>query len=232
MALSDFSWRSGRGLTVLLGPNGAGKSTLLGVGANSLRPTRGTVRHVDGRGAVLSGRDIRRAVGWMPQTITPVVGLTCREQVAYYGWVAGMSKSAAWASASDSLRNVDLSDRSGDKATHLSGGQLRRLGLAQTLVSSPSMLLLDEPTAGLDPSQKRSFRQLVRELAAHHGIDIIISTHETDELSSTFDAVAVLDAGRLCFSGSASEFMSHGRSLRTGVESAERAYSHFVKSSL
>ncbi|MHB8959189.1 MAG: ATP-binding cassette domain-containing protein [Candidatus Limnocylindrales bacterium] len=200
-----FTWELPAGRTVLLGPNGAGKSTLLGLGATALAPVAGSVSAGGCSSATRRGRaGLRRAVGWMPQQVRPISGLTCREQVAYAGWLKGAPRGSAWESALDALDRVDLRPEAGRRATQVSGGQLRRLGLAQALVHRADVLLLDEPTAGLDPNQRARFREVLREVSAT--TPVLVSTHQVDDLTDLFDTVVVMDHGRIRFEGTPAEF--------------------------
>ncbi|PDP89528.1 ABC transporter [Glycomyces fuscus] len=217
------------GPTVLLGPNGAGKSTLMSLLASASPPRRGHVRV----GAWRSDRRrdlalIRRAVGWMPQLIVPVSGLTVREQVAYHGWLKGMSRDQAWQASGEALRQANLTGLANRSSGRLSGGQLRRVGLAQTIVHRPSVLLLDEPTAGLDPAQRSAFRDVLNGLAV--GDTVLISTHQTSDLSGLFDSVVVLNEGRSPFTGSAEAFLAHATEGGDSLERrAESAYASVLK---
>jgi ABC-2 type transport system ATP-binding protein len=194
------------GASVLVGRNGAGKSTLLGLAASLLAPSTGSVSYhgLDPRRYRDRGR-YRRLVGWMPQHIAPVPGLSVREQVAYAGWLKGSSRTEAWAKASAALERVRLSSMADRRSHELSGGQLRRLGLAQVLVHDAEVILMDEPTAGLDPLQCRGFAKLVAEVSerAH----LVVSTHQLDQLDGIYATVIVLDAGTVRFQGPCEEFL-------------------------
>jgi ABC-2 type transport system ATP-binding protein len=202
-----FSWQTPQGRTVLLGPNGAGKTTLLSLGASALRPSRGRIVAGDldssRRGDL---RAFRRAVGWMPQQVRAVPGLTAREQVAYAGWLKGMRRSDAWSEALPALDRVGLADEANRRTSQLSGGQQRRVGLASLLVHDASLFLLDEPTVGLDPGQRSRFRETLRELAADR--PVVVSTHQVDDLTDLFNTVVVLDHGQIRFQGSVADFMA------------------------
>ena len=202
-----FNWATPAGATVILGPNGAGKTTLLSIGATGLRPTRGRVRLGDRDASRRRGiAAIRRAVGWMPQHVRAIPGLTAREQVAYAGWLKGMSRADAWRRAPVALFKVGLADEADRRTAQLSGGQQRRVGLAQLLVHRAELLLLDEPTAGLDPGQRARFRETVRDLAGD--VPVIVSTHQVDDLTDLFDTVVVLDHGQIRFQGDVAAFMA------------------------
>jgi ABC-2 type transport system ATP-binding protein len=204
--LSGFSWSVRPGKTVLLGPNGAGKSTLLALGADALRPNRGEIE-LDSLNPRLRGdrAPFRRRVGWVPQQARAVPGLTAREQVAYAGWLKGMPGDEAWSSAESALTAVGLQDRAGERTTRLSGGQLRRVGLAQALVHDPEVFLLDEPTAGLDPAQRARFRELLTAFAPER--PLVVSTHQVDDLSELFEWVVVLLDGSIRFDGPVTAFL-------------------------
>jgi len=169
----------GVGATLLLGPNGAGKSTLLEVLASVRRAARGSVT-IAGVGAPGPDRAAlqryRRAVAWLPQTVTPYPGVRVREHVALAGWLKGMSKAEAWEASARALEQVALSDKATDPVKSLSGGQTRRLGIAGALVHDARVILLDEPTASLDPAQRRRFRSVIEPIAAER--TVLISSHD------------------------------------------------------
>ncbi|MEP7360765.1 MAG: ATP-binding cassette domain-containing protein [Chloroflexota bacterium] len=206
LVLSDFSWEMPPGRSVLLGPNGAGKTTLLAIGADALAPNRGRVR-LGELDPARGGQKIayRRAVAWMPQRVRAIPGMTCREQVAYVGWLKGLSRSDAWTRAQRALEIVDLTERADATAAHLSGGQLRRLGLAQCLTHDSKVLLLDEPTAGLDPEQRARFRDVLLGLP---DVPVMVATHQVDDLADLFDAVAVMNHGKIVWQGSPAAFLA------------------------
>jgi ABC-2 type transport system ATP-binding protein len=224
--LEDFSWEVPPGKTVLLGPNGAGKSTLLSLGTDALRPSKGRVRFGDLTPSRRRERSAyRRTVGWMPQHIHAVPGLTVREQVAYAAWLKGIGQRQAWLAAADAIGKVGLRELARRKVSTLSGGQLRRIGLAQMLVHDARILLLDEPTAGLDPAQRSRFRDLMAALPPEQAV--VVSTHQVDDLSELFDTVVVLDQGRIRFTGTVKKFLDLAPPAATGAR-AEAAYTRLV----
>jgi ABC-2 type transport system ATP-binding protein len=158
----------------------------------------------------------------MPQHIECVPGLTAREQVAYVGWLKGMSKTDAWDGATGALRRVELDKHSDRKVSELSGGQLRRVGVAQSLVHSAEILLLDEPTAGMDPRQRRVFHDLLEQLRG--SVHVVLSTHDVADLESTYDQVVVLLAGQIKFHGPIKEFLSRAPEGTPSGRTAEAAY--------
>ncbi|MFE7369475.1 ABC transporter ATP-binding protein [Streptomyces anulatus] len=208
------------GFTVLLGPNGAGKSTLLKLAAGVNQPDAGTVR----LGDVSSDQAAYRArVAWMPQTITTMTGLTAREQVAYTGWLKGMSRSEAWEAAADALHRVELTPHVDTKTRRLSGGQVRRVGVASALVHGAGVLLMDEPTAGMDPTQRRRFRNLILRIV-DDGVPALISTHDVTDLAEEADQVTVLAHGAVTFNGTTDAFLSHASAHVSAARRAEDAY--------
>ncbi|MEV6549176.1 ATP-binding cassette domain-containing protein [Streptomyces sp. NPDC051597] len=229
--LNELSLTFVSGNTVLLGPNGAGKSTLLGIAASALSPKNGHV--------VLNGlrpdsrsrrRRYRRRVGWLPQQVRPVAGLQLREQVAYAGWLKGMSRRTAWDEAVPALQRVGLGDLVSRSSRELSGGQLRRLGIAQTLVHGSQVVLMDEPTAGLDPYQRGVFRDLLGELSS--STNFIVSTHQTEDLAESFDSVVLLDRGTVRFQGTVAEFLKKAPAQSAPGRLAEAAYNRLTNGGL
>ncbi|WP_307854028.1 ATP-binding cassette domain-containing protein [Streptomyces tagetis] len=226
--LDHLTLAFGRGATVLLGPNGAGKSTLMGLAASALRPGSGSVA-LDGLDTTgrKSVKEYRRRVGWLPQQVRPVTGLRVREQVAHAGWLKGMSRREAWEASREALRAVDLTDLAERGSAELSGGQLRRVGIAQALVHDAEVLLMDEPTAGLDPVQRRIFRELVGSLAER--TSLVVSTHQTEDLADIYDHVIVLDHGSPRHQGSIVSFLTLAPSETGPERRAEAAYAGLVK---
>jgi len=191
----------------LVGVNGAGKSTLLAHVSGSLRPSRG---HVVVNGADPYDRRQRstvlRHVALMPQSLDVMRRMRVDELVAYVGWLRGMSWDAARAAAPRAIASVRLADRAGSTMRTLSGGMLRRVALAQALVAAPDVLLLDEPTTGLDPEQRAVMLELLRELPGN--VQIVMSSHVMEDLEDVVDELVVLDAGRVVFHGSVESLRS------------------------
>ncbi|GAB3653296.1 ATP-binding cassette domain-containing protein [Zhihengliuella somnathii] len=205
--LRDLSTQFTRGSTILLGPNGAGKSTLLGLAAGVFTPSSGRITLGE---ATTSSRRARLAyrsdAAWMPQTIEAARGLTVRQQVALHGWLKGMNRSDAWEAALSALGRVELDDQADKTSTRLSGGQRARMGLAQALVHDASALILDEPTAALDPDQRDTFRELLGTVM--DGRITVVSTHDVSELESAYEHVVVLTEGSIRFHGTVADFLA------------------------
>ncbi len=216
------------GRTVLLGPNGAGKSTLLALAADALSPRAGRVvlESVGSPRIRASRRAYRSRVAWLPQQITPFPGLTVREHVAYAGWLKGLSRRDAWRRAVGALDVVDLGAKADLRATELSGGQPRRMGIAGALVHDSEVILLDEPTAGLDPSQRERFRGILRRIAPE--VAVVVSTHQTEDVHESYDRVVLLHRGRVPFEGTVREFVGPSSATEDVRDSVARAYARHV----
>ncbi|ROR38008.1 ATP-binding cassette domain-containing protein [Kitasatospora cineracea] len=225
--LDGLSLSLDAGCSVLLGPNGAGKSTLLGLVASALRPEAGHIE-LDGLDT-RNKKDLRayrRKVGWLPQQVRPVPGLRVREQAAYAGWLKGMSRSEAWERSQQAIEKVGLGPLSDRRSAELSGGQLRRLGIAQTLVHDAQLVLMDEPTAGLDPVQRGVFRELIGELKSFSSF--VVSTHQTEDLAEIYDSVVLLDRGRVRHQGPIDSFLALAPEDVSSERRAEAAYAGIV----
>ena len=207
-ALDHVDLALSAGITGLLGPNGAGKTTMLRVMATVLRPDEGSVR--------LLGRDpgdpdarteIRRRLGYQPQEIGFPRGFSAFAFVNYMAvlkeWI---DRDARAAEVRRTLGLVGLEDVATKRISRLSGGQRRRVALAQALLGSPELLVLDEPTTGLDPEQRASLRGVLADIAATS--TMVISTHQTEDVAALCRRVVVLDAGRVHFDGTVPELVA------------------------
>ena len=201
-ALDGVSLRARPGVTGLLGPNGAGKTTLLRVLATVLAPQDGRVRLL-GRdpGEDADRREVRRRLGYLPQEPGYARGFTAFETVDYVAILKELTDRRA---RHDEVRRVlelvDLTDVADRKVRALSGGMRRRLGLATALLREPELVVLDEPTAGLDPEQRLRFRDLVSR--AGEDRTVVLSTHQTEDVAALCEHVVVVDRGRSLFAGS------------------------------
>jgi ABC-2 type transport system ATP-binding protein len=204
-ALDGLDLTAHPGVTGLLGPNGAGKTTLLRVLATVSAFDSGSLRILGDDPADPAGRlRIRRALGYLPQDAGFHPGFTAFEAVDY---VAVLKEHTRTRARHDEVRRVlslvGLADEATKRVKALSGGMRRRLALAQALLGTPSLLVLDEPTAGLDPEQRIRFRDLVSE--AGHGRTVVLSTHQTEDVAAVCSQVVVVDRGRALFAGSVEE---------------------------
>jgi ABC-2 type transport system ATP-binding protein len=200
-ALRGVDLELGAGITGLLGPNGAGKTTLMRVLATVLAPDAGTVCLLDRDPADPAARaDIRRRLGYMPQEPGFHARFTAFEFVDYIAILKELTDRRA---RHDEVRRVlalvGLQDVAGRRTRALSGGMRRRLALAQALLGDPRLLILDEPTAGLDPEQRLRFRELVSALGEDRAI--LISTHQTEDVAALCPQVVVLAGGAAVAAG-------------------------------
>jgi ABC-type multidrug transport system ATPase subunit len=197
--LDGVAFEATGGLVCLAGANGAGKSTLLRV-LCGLQPFAGTARVGPADLATRRGRRAAHAlVGYLPQESEVWVDLTVAESVLYTGWLHRLADLEG--AAVRALESVGLVDRAGERAGSLSVGMRRRLALAQAIVHDPPVLLLDEPTAGVDVAHRARFRDLLRGLGEDR--TVLFASHLTEELEHLADRILVVDAGRLCFDGTA-----------------------------
>lgn len=205
------------GVTGLLGPNGAGKSTFLSILATVRAPSGGTVV-VDGQN--LTSREgrmaARRVIGYLPQRFDLMLGSSLRRNAAYAAWTQGVPAERCDEAALESLDLVGLASQADDRAGRLSGGQRQRLGIACAVVHRPEVLLLDEPTVGIDPIQRIEIRRYLRQIARTTAV--VVSTHIVEDVAQTASRVLVIDGGRLWFDGSVAELETRGAS--DGKESA------------
>jgi ABC-2 type transport system ATP-binding protein len=200
-ALSGVGFTAGAGVTGLLGPNGAGKTTLLRMLATVLAPDGGTLRLL-GRDPQDAGDrlEIRRRLGYLPQEPGFHRGFTVFEFVDYVAILKELTDRRA---RHDEVRRVidlvGLADVADRRIRALSGGMRRRVGVAQALLGDPDLVVLDEPTAGLDPEQRLRFRDLVSRIG--EGRTVILSTHQTEDVAALCAHVVVVDGGRVVFDG-------------------------------
>ncbi|MFE9739577.1 ABC transporter ATP-binding protein [Streptomyces sp. NPDC006477] len=209
VALDRLDLSLGPGVHGLLGPNGAGKTSLIRVLATVAAPTAGRVELLGGDATDHRDRTgIRRRLGYLPQEFGYYPAFTVREFVAYVAWLKEMPADRVPAAVERAVRRVGLGDRIDARMKTLSGGMVRRAGIAQAIVNEPDLLLLDEPTAGLDPEQRVDFRALLRELGAE--TTVVVSTHLVEDVAAACGEVALIEAGRLAFQGTTAALTALG----------------------
>jgi ABC-2 type transport system ATP-binding protein len=179
----------------LLGPNGAGKTTLLSIMALLLEPTAGEVRLLD-QPVCRGGNEARRHIGLVPQELAIYGELTARENLAFFGALYGVEGTTLRHRVDEVLAAVGLSERADQRADQFSGGMKRRLNLGAALVHQPRLLLLDEPTAGVDPQSRNHIFEEIRHLNAR-GVTIIYTTHYMEEVEALCSRIGIIDRGRL-----------------------------------
>jgi ABC-2 type transport system ATP-binding protein len=209
-ALHPLSLELRPGVVGLLGPNGAGKSTMLGLLSTAEVPSTGSITVC---GQVVTGSraeriEARRHIGFLPQEVVFPRGMTA---IGFLDYIAVLKEWRDTAARHRETRRVldlvGLGDRGSMKVAKLSGGQRRRLGIAQALLGAPVLLVLDEPTTGLDPEQRASLRGLLSGL----GATVLIATHQTEDVSALCDRVLVIDDGSIRFDGSVADLLTTAR---------------------
>ena len=229
MAVDGLDLSMDTGVHGLLGPNGAGKTTLIRSIATVLRPAAGTLtllgQTVGGR---MDLRALRRQIGYLPQEFGFYRQFTMREFIEYIAWLKEMPTAEIPGAVQRAIDRVGLTDRADHRMKTLSGGMVRRAGIAQAIVNDPQILLLDEPTAGLDPDQRLQFRALLREL----GTDtcVLVSTHLVEDVAAACTDVVLINAGRLIFQGVPADLAAAaGDKTGDGDSAAERGYSAIMR---
>ncbi|WNV85791.1 ABC transporter ATP-binding protein [Umezawaea sp. Da 62-37] len=192
------------GLIGLLGPNGAGKSSLMRVAATITRPTSGQVRF-EGVDVVSRPNALRRVLGYLPQDFGVYPNLTAREFLAYLAAAKGISARSAKARIDELLHLVNLTGALTRPLGRYSGGMLRRVGIAQALLGDPRVIIVDEPTAGLDPEERVRLRNLLSDLSADRVV--LVSTHIVSDVDSVAADIAVVARGRLLRRGAPEELL-------------------------
>lgn len=221
-AIKNVSLEIGTGMFGLLGPNGAGKSSLMRILVTLMQPSSGTVT-VNGLDLQKNRRQIRLMLGYLPQDFAFFPKLSTWEFLDYSARLAGVTSSAQRKTEVENmLEQVGLYDVRDRKANKLSGGMKRRLGIAQALIGDPKIIIVDEPTTGLDPEERIRFRNLLSNLSQKDVI-IILSTHIVSDISSTCQNMALLDKGEVVFNDAPDELinMAKGSVWQLDVSQAE-----------
>jgi len=222
-AIKNLNLEIPNGMFGLLGPNGAGKSTLMRILVTLMKPTSGKVT-VNGMDLAKHRREIRSMLGYLPQDFSFFSKLKTYEFLDYAARLAGMKNGAARRTAVDQmLEEVGLFEARDRNANKLSGGMKRRLGIAQALINDPKIIVVDEPTTGLDPEERIRFRNLLATISERDVI-IILSTHIVGDISSTCNNMALLNSGKLAFTGSPEELVKEAEGNVWQIEATEAEY--------
>ncbi len=210
-ALIDVDLVVPNGMYGLLGPNGAGKTTLMRILAGILRPTSGTIQVGEYDGTTERGRTaIKRILGYLPQDLGVYPDLTAREFLDYIAILKGMDeRKARRQRVEELLELVSLADVATRKLKTFSGGMKRRVGIAQALLKDPKLLIVDEPTAGLDPEERIRFRNLLSDLGGDR--IVLLSTHIVEDIAQTCRRLAIMNKGHIIFQGSTVELTREAR---------------------
>jgi len=222
-AVDGVDLHAGVGVFGLLGPNGAGKTSLLRMMATVLHPSSGSLRLLGlDPNSYGQRRDIRRRLGYLPQNLGYYPGFTVLEFVEYFALLKEVPAARVPAAVARAVERVDLGDRARSKLRTLSGGMLRRVGIAQAIVNDPDLVLLDEPTAGLDLEQRIQFRDMLCSLG--RTATVLVSTHLVEDVAAACGEVALMDRGKIIFRGTPAELAARGEAGGIGDAAMERGY--------
>ena len=212
-ALREIDLEIGPGMFGLLGPNGAGKTTLMRILAGLVNPTSGHVQVGSADLATESGKvAVKTVLGYLPQELGLYPDLTARQFLDYMALLKGLAEGGERrARVAETLELVSLAEAAERKLKGFSGGMKRRVGIAQALLNDPQLLIVDEPTAGLDPEERIRFRNLLVDLASDR--IVILSTHIVEDISQTCREMAVLDHGALRFRGTPGELIARAQGV-------------------
>lgn len=200
IAVDRVSLQLTNGVYGLLGANGAGKTTFMCMLCGILKPTSGTVTF---DGMDVSSEEYRAELGYLPQDFGYYPDFNGMDFLLYMASLKGLTKTEAKRKSKKLLELVSLSDVAKKKIATYSGGMKQRLGIAQALLNDPKIIILDEPTAGLDPKERVRFRNLIKELGTES--IVLLSTHIVSDIEHIADTVLMMKAGQIVFNGSADE---------------------------
>ncbi len=220
--LRDVDLELGKGVHGLLGPNGAGKSTLFGILAGVFRPAAGTIMLGEHRCGLAADKEMRKRVGYLPQRFDLSGTMTVVATVEFAAWANGINDNECRTAAERALAVVGLSDFGKRRVRTMSGGERQRLGIACAVAHAPDLLLLDEPTVGLDPVQRAQVRGYLRTIGER--ATVLISTHMVEDLAQIADLVTVLVDGRIAFRGTVQELSDCGGVTDQFVSPLEAGY--------
>jgi ABC-2 type transport system ATP-binding protein len=196
IAVDRISLSLEKGVTGLLGANGAGKTTLMRMISGLLTPTSGEISYDD---MSVKSEDYRNVLGYLPQDFGYYPEFTGREFLMYFCALKGLDKKSAKARCAELLEIVGLEEAADKKIRKYSGGMKQRVGIAQAIINRPEVLILDEPTAGLDPKERVRFRDLIGELGKESVV--LLSTHIVSDIEHVADRLIMMKDGQICWQG-------------------------------
>ena len=196
IAVDRMSFSLEKGVTGLLGANGAGKTTLMRMMVGLLSPTSGEIAY---DGIPVKSEEFRNVLGYLPQDFGYYPEFSGKEFLMYFCALKGLDKKAAKARTAELLKLVGLEDVAGKKVKKYSGGMKQRLGIAQALINRPEVLVLDEPTAGLDPKERVRFRELIEKIGKE--AIVLLSTHIVSDVENIADRIIMMNSGQIVWQG-------------------------------
>lgn len=188
----------------LLGPNGAGKSTTVSMLSTVLSPTSGDIR-IDGKSLRSRSREAKRVMGIVPQELALYQTLSARDNLSFFGSLYGLTGKALQARVGEVLDLIELADKANQNVNEYSGGMKRRLNIGIALMNKPSILVLDEPTVGIDPQSRNHILESVKALNEREGMTVIYTSHYMEEVEYLCDRVGIVDHGKLIAIGTKEE---------------------------
>lgn len=207
-ALKDVSFTLGKGTYGLLGENGAGKSTLMRILSTVDFQTKGTVTY-DGNDIIMMDEDYRNLIGYMPQDYSVYPGFTAKDFLEYMGTLKGISKEKLKKKIPEVLEFVNLADVANRKVKTFSGGMKRRIGIAQAIINDPKILILDEPTAGLDPKERIRFSNIISDMSQDK--IVLLSTHIVSDIEAIANDLIVIKKGKILETGKISNLVKKAK---------------------
>ncbi|GCE20828.1 ABC transporter ATP-binding protein [Dictyobacter kobayashii] len=225
-ALQDISLQLDAGIWGLIGPNGAGKTTLLRILATLLTPTRGSVTW-NGTDVLRHPQVLRHHLGYLPQDFGVYPQLTAREFLHYIGELKGLQTSALKRRVDEVLEVVHLTRDADRRLKSYSGGMIRRVGIAQTLLNDPQVLILDEPTVGLDPAERVQFRETITTLGEER--IVILSTHIISDVEAMASDIALIQQGQLHWRGTPEALLDDAASVVWSATLNSAEFEHIRK---
>jgi ABC-2 type transport system ATP-binding protein len=211
-----------------LGPNGAGKSTTILMLLGLTEPTSGRVR-VLGLDPTREGLAVKRQVGYMPENVGFYGDMTASENLEYVALLNGLSHNEAMSRIGVSLDKVRLNREADKPVQSFSRGMRQRLGLAELILKQPRLVILDEPTLGLDPEGIGDMLKLIKTLCSEEGISVLLCSHLLQQVQSVCDRVGILNHGRLIAQGTIEELSAHGLEAEGQRQSLEDLYMHYFQ---
>lgn len=221
LALHEVNLEIEEGVFGLLGQNGAGKTTLMRILATLLTPTNGESYIYGKKLEKENYEEIKHMIGYLPQELGLYPNLTVRESLDYIGGLYGLSKNIRKERIDSLLNLTDLTEQQKKKNRQLSGGMKRRVGLIQAMLHSPKLLIVDEPTAGLDPEERIRIRSLLADFSRNR--TVIFSTHVVEDLAATCNKLCVLNKGKIKYSGTVENMIkeAHGHIYQCKLENEQ-----------